>query len=179
MQRGSSVRSHHNGGAAGTSRTCALSPQPSAESRSHMQSAASTDAASSKSIAAMASAWRRGFIRAKSECTAPGSACKKSRLDKRRRGVKPGSRMSDSGRGERTAWCPVSPLVAHGLNAGSRRSIPPMTQVSKSRPESPGLSAARGARVLRNQVFVWLRGPRRRGSASTTAGSRGSCGPDR
>jgi hypothetical protein len=59
MQRGSSVRSHHKGGAAGSSRVCALSLQPSAESRSHAQSAASTAAASSSSIAATASTWRR------------------------------------------------------------------------------------------------------------------------
>jgi hypothetical protein len=55
MHRGSSDRSHHKGGAAGASRICALSLQPSAERRSHPQSAASADAASSNSIAATAS----------------------------------------------------------------------------------------------------------------------------
>ena len=81
MQRGSSVRSHHNGGAAGASRICALSLHPSAESRSHMQSAASTGAASSKSIAATANAWRGVLMEAKSKSTAPVRACNKSRRE--------------------------------------------------------------------------------------------------
>ena len=63
MQRGSSVRSHHRGGEAGCSRICAPSVHPSADSRSHMQSAAFTDAASSNSIAATARTWRRVLMK--------------------------------------------------------------------------------------------------------------------
>ncbi len=62
MQRGSSERSHHNGGARGSSRIVAPSAQPSADSRSHMQSAAFADAVSSKSKAPTASTWRRVFM---------------------------------------------------------------------------------------------------------------------
>jgi hypothetical protein len=79
MQRGSSVRSHHKGGAVGTSRICAFSLQPSADSRSHMQSAASADVASSRSRAATAKTWRRVLMRAKPKSTAPLRARNKSR----------------------------------------------------------------------------------------------------
>lgn len=82
MQRGSSLRSHHKSGPAGSSRSCALSLQPSADKPSHEQSAALTDAASSKSIAASASAWRGILMKAKSESTAPPGARNKSRLRK-------------------------------------------------------------------------------------------------
>ena len=88
MHRGSSVRSHQSG-AAGGSRTWAASLHPSADSRSHMQSAASTDAASSKSTAAIANAWRRGLMRAKSKSTARTSARNKSKAELGWRGVKP------------------------------------------------------------------------------------------
>ena len=84
MQRGSSVRSHQSGGAVGASRICALSPQPSAESRSHMQSDASAGAASTNSIAATASSWRRDLMKAKSKSTAPTSARKRSPKDLRK-----------------------------------------------------------------------------------------------
>ena len=65
MQRGSSDRSHHNGGPTGASRICSPSLQPSAESRSHKQSAALADAASNKSTAATASTWRRVLMEPK------------------------------------------------------------------------------------------------------------------
>ena len=135
MQRGSSVRSHQSG-AAGASRIWAPSSQPSAERRSHMQSAAFADAASSKSIAATASAWRRVLMKAKPKSTAPRGACKRTpqrtpkRTPKRwdrggwQQGVKPGCEMSDSGRGERTDWWSVSPPVAQWVNAAFRGSIP-------------------------------------------------------
>jgi len=63
IQRGSSERSHHKGGAIGSSRIVAPSLQPSADRRSHMQSAALADAASSKSKAPTASTWRRVFMK--------------------------------------------------------------------------------------------------------------------
>jgi hypothetical protein len=55
-----------------------------------MQSAASTGAASSKRIAATASAWRRVLMKAKSKSTAPVRACNRSRPEDGGRGVKPG-----------------------------------------------------------------------------------------
>ena len=186
MQRGSSVRSHQSG-VAGTSRIWALSPQPSAESRSHMQSAAFADAASSNSIEAMASAWRRVLMKAKSKSTATGSACKKSleRSSQRspkerdregwRRGVKPGCKMWDSGRGERTDWSSVSPPVAHGVNTGPRGAIPSRVPVLRSGLETLGSSSSRGVRASQSRRFVPLPVPRSSGSAGTTAGNRGSC----
>ena len=51
MQRGSSERSHQSGGASGASRTCTSAAHPSADSRSHMQSAALADAVSTSSMA--------------------------------------------------------------------------------------------------------------------------------
>ncbi len=86
MQRGSSVRSHHKRGAAGCSRIWALSAQPFVESRSHMQSAASADAASSSNIAATAKTWRSVLMKAKIESTLPTQARKKSLSDDRRLG---------------------------------------------------------------------------------------------
>ena len=90
MHRGSSVRSHHNGGPAGSARSCALSVQPSADKRSQMQSAAPTGAASSKSIAARASAWRGNLMKANGESTALMGPRNKSRLGKRRAGGETG-----------------------------------------------------------------------------------------
>lgn len=90
MQRGSSLRSHHKGGPAGSSRSCAPSLQPSADNRSQMQSAALTDAASSKSIEARASAWRGILMKAKSESTAPLGARNKSRAVQGQRGGETG-----------------------------------------------------------------------------------------
>ena len=144
MQRGSSDRSHHKGGAAGASRICAVPLQPSAESRSHAQSAASTDAASSNSIAATARTWRRVLMKAKSKCTALMGACKKLWSRKRRQGVKPRVVMSDGGRGESTVWCSVSPPVAHGVNAGSGGAIPSRMLVGQLRPETLGLFPSAG-----------------------------------
>jgi len=183
MQRGSSDRSHHKGGATGASRICAVPLQPSAESCSHGQSAAPTDAASSNSIAATARTWRRVLMKAKSKCTALMGACKTSCKKlwsrKRRQGVKPGVVMSDSGRGESTVWCSVSPPVAHGVNAGSGGSIPSRRQVGQLRPETLGLFPSTGVRGPRSQEPVPARVQRRRGFEGTTAGSRGSRGLDR
>jgi hypothetical protein len=63
MQRGSSERSHHNGGAAGSSRMLAPSLQPSSDRRSHEQSAAFADPASNRSSAPTASTWRRVLMK--------------------------------------------------------------------------------------------------------------------
>jgi len=152
MQRGSSVRSHQSGGATGASRSWAVSSQPSAESRSHMQSAASADATSSSSTAATANAWRRVLMKAKSKSTATSRTRKRSaqrsEREQWRRGVKPGCKMSDSGRGERTVWWSVSPPVAQGVNAESHGSIPSRMSVLESRLGTRESSIARGVRAL-------------------------------
>ena len=75
MQRGSSDRSHQSGGASGVCRTCTSAEHPSADNRSHMQSAALADAASRKSMAPTTSTWRRVLMAASSKLTDHGASC--------------------------------------------------------------------------------------------------------
>ena len=174
MQRGSSVRSHHNGGTAGASRTCAPSLQPSAESRSHMQSAASTGAASSKRIAATASAWRRVLMKAKSKSTAPMRPCNKSPLKDGGGGVKPGGAGCRIVGEERVhGGVRLHPPLAYGVNAGLPTSIPTQMPVSQPRPETLGLWRLGGVRVPRGLESGSSRVRHRRDSVDTTAESRG------
>jgi hypothetical protein len=89
MQRGSSERSHHNGGATGASSTLPPSAQPSEESWSHEQSAALADAAWTRSKAPTASTWRGVFMKASSKSTAPTRVRNKSSRGNGAKGVKP------------------------------------------------------------------------------------------